>query len=127
MLAKYIREAHADYRRIRRRVPLGPFRTEAEYHRAVAMLNEIIDEIDEQETHPPADLIETSAKSLGSPLDWGLARGVLADADPRASPVTKKEISYWEEVTSSIRKMPCRGGWSLTSTASHRTAPAPTR
>ncbi|MCS6304420.1 MAG: helix-turn-helix domain-containing protein [Nitrospira sp.] len=64
MLAKYIREAHADYRRIRRRVPLGPLRTEAEYHRAVAMLDEIIDEIGEQETHPLADLVETLALAI---------------------------------------------------------------
>lgn len=64
MLAKYIREAHAEYRRIRRRVPLGPLRTEAEYHRAVAMLDEIIDEIGEQETHPLADLVETVALAI---------------------------------------------------------------
>jgi len=66
MLAKYIREAHADYRRIRRRVPLGPLRTEAEYHRAVAMLDEIIDEIGEQETHPLADLVETLALAVSA-------------------------------------------------------------
>ena len=45
MLAKYIHEANADYRRIRRRITLGPLRTEAEYHRAVAVLDDIIDEI----------------------------------------------------------------------------------
>ncbi|MBX3329176.1 MAG: helix-turn-helix domain-containing protein [Nitrospira sp.] len=66
MLAKYIREAHADYRRIRRRVPLGPLRTEAEYHRAVAMLDKIIDEIGEQETHPLADLVETLALAISA-------------------------------------------------------------
>lgn len=66
MLAKYIREAHADYRRIRRRVPLGPLRTEAEYHRAVAMLDEIIDEIGEQEAHPLADLVETLALAVSA-------------------------------------------------------------
>ena len=66
MLAKYIREAHADYRRIRRRVPLGPLRTEAEYHRAVAMLDEIIDEIGEQETHPLADLVETLSLAVSA-------------------------------------------------------------
>ena len=45
MLAEYIHEANADYRRIRRRITLGPLRTEAEYHRAVAVLDDIIDEI----------------------------------------------------------------------------------
>jgi HTH-type transcriptional regulator/antitoxin HigA len=66
MLAKYIREAHADYRRIRRRVPLRPLRTEAEYHRAVAMLDEIIDEIVEQEIHPLADLVEILALTVSA-------------------------------------------------------------
>ncbi|MGE3979553.1 MAG: type II toxin-antitoxin system HigA family antitoxin [Nitrospira sp.] len=66
MLAKYIRKAHADYLRIRQRVPLGPLRTEAEYHRAVAMLDEIIDEIGEQETHPLADLVETLALAISA-------------------------------------------------------------
>ena len=66
MLAKYIREAHADYRRVRRRVPLGPLRTEAEYDRAVAMLDAIIDEIGEQETHPLTDLVETLALAVSA-------------------------------------------------------------
>jgi HTH-type transcriptional regulator/antitoxin HigA len=61
MLAKYIHEANADYRRIRQRIPLGPFRTEAEYNRAVTVLDEIVDEIGQQETHPLADLAETLA------------------------------------------------------------------
>ncbi|MDH4154767.1 MAG: helix-turn-helix domain-containing protein [Nitrospira sp.] len=59
MLAQYIREANADYRRVRQRIPLGPLRTEEEYHRAVAVLDEIVDEIGERETHPLADLAET--------------------------------------------------------------------
>lgn len=59
MLAKYIHEANADYRRIRQRIPIGPLRTEAEYHRAVAVLDDIVDEIGQHETHPLADLAET--------------------------------------------------------------------
>lgn len=66
MLAKYIREAHADYLRIRRQVPLGPLRTAAEYDRAVAVLDEIVDEIGEQETHPLADLAETLALAIAA-------------------------------------------------------------
>lgn len=59
MLAKYIQEANTDYRRIRQRIPLGPLRTEADYTRAVAVLDEIVDEIGQQEAHPLADLAET--------------------------------------------------------------------
>ncbi len=59
MLAKYIQEANADYRRIRQRIPLGPLRTAADYNRAVTVLDEILDEIGQQETHPLADLAET--------------------------------------------------------------------
>lgn len=66
MLAKYIREANAGYRRIRQHIPLGPLRTEAEYHRAVEVLDEIIDEIGEQERHPLADLGETVALAIVS-------------------------------------------------------------
>lgn len=66
MLAKYIREANADYRRLRRRVPFGPLRSAAEYHRAVTILDEIVDEIGEQETHPLADLAETLALAIAA-------------------------------------------------------------
>lgn len=59
MLAKYIQDANTDYRRIRKRIPLGPLRTEADYARAVTVLDEILDEIGQQETHPLADLAET--------------------------------------------------------------------
>jgi|CXWL01.1.fsa_nt_gi HTH-type transcriptional regulator/antitoxin HigA len=59
MLAKYIQEANSDYRRIRQRIPLGPLRTEVEYHQAMSILDAIVDEIGEQETHPLADLAET--------------------------------------------------------------------
>ena len=66
MLAKYIREANVGYRRIRRYIPIGPLRTEAEYHRAVAVLDEIVDEIGEQERHPLADLAETLALAVAA-------------------------------------------------------------
>jgi len=66
MLAKYIREANADYRRIRQHIPLGPLRTEAEYRRAVAVLDEIVDEIGEQESHLLADLAETLALAVAA-------------------------------------------------------------
>ena len=64
MLAKYIHEANADYRRIRQRIPLGPLHTKTEYDRAVAVLDNIVDEIGQQETHPLADLAETLALSI---------------------------------------------------------------
>lgn len=64
MLAKYIREANADYRRIHQHIPIGPLRTEAEYHRAVTVLDEIVDEIGEHERHPLADLAETLALAI---------------------------------------------------------------
>lgn len=66
MLAKYIREANTDYRRIRRRIPLGPLRTPAEYQQAVAVLDQIVDEIGEQESHPLADLAETLALAVAA-------------------------------------------------------------
>lgn len=66
MLAKYIREANADYHRIRQHIPIGPLRTETEYHRAVAVLDEIVDEIGEQERHPLADLAETLALAIAA-------------------------------------------------------------
>ncbi len=64
MLAKYIHEANTAYRRIRQRIPLGPLRTATEYHRAVAVLDDIVDEIGQQETHPLADLAETLALAI---------------------------------------------------------------
>lgn len=64
MLAKYIREANADYHRIRRRIPFGPLRSPAEYRRAVTILDEIVDEIGEEETHPLSDLAETLALGI---------------------------------------------------------------
>jgi HTH-type transcriptional regulator/antitoxin HigA len=64
MLAKYIHDVNADYRRIRQRIPLGVLHTKAEYDRAVAVLDDILDEIGQQETHPLADLAETLALSI---------------------------------------------------------------
>lgn len=64
MLAKYIHDVNADYRRIRQRIPLGVLHTKAEYDRAVAVLDAILDEIGQQETHPLADLAETLALSI---------------------------------------------------------------
>jgi HTH-type transcriptional regulator/antitoxin HigA len=64
MLAKYIHDVNADYRRIRQRFPLGVLHTKVEYDRAVAVLDEILDEIGQQETHPLADLAETLALSI---------------------------------------------------------------
>ena len=53
-----VREAQAAYRRLRRFVPLGVLRSEKDYRKAVAILDEIIDEIGEDEAHPLADLAE---------------------------------------------------------------------
>jgi HTH-type transcriptional regulator/antitoxin HigA len=64
MLAKYIHDVNADYRRIRQRIPLGPLHTKTEYDQAVAVLDDILDEIGQQETHPLADLAETLALSI---------------------------------------------------------------
>jgi len=64
MLAKYIHDVNADYRRIRQRIPLGRLHTKTEYDRAVAVLDAILDEIGQQETHPLADLAETLALSI---------------------------------------------------------------
>ena len=66
MLAKYIREANADYHRIRRQIPFGPLRSPAEYRRAVTILDEIVDEIGEEETHPLSDLAETLALAIAA-------------------------------------------------------------
>ena len=52
MLAKYIQNMNVDYRRIRQYITLGCVRYSAEYDLAVAALDNILDEIGEQETHP---------------------------------------------------------------------------
>ena len=58
MLAKQLVKAGNEYRTLRRQIPLGVIRSKAEYDRAVATLDTIIDEIGEDETHPLADLAE---------------------------------------------------------------------
>lgn len=47
-----------EYRRLRTLVPLGTLRTKKDYARAVAMLDEIIDEIGEDEKNPLAELAD---------------------------------------------------------------------
>jgi HTH-type transcriptional regulator/antitoxin HigA len=64
MLARYIHKVNADYRRIRQRIPLAVLHTKTEYDQAVAVLDNILDEIGQQETHPLADLAETLALSI---------------------------------------------------------------
>ena len=44
MSATLVRETHAAYRRLRRFIPLGVLRSEKEYRKAVAILDEIIPE-----------------------------------------------------------------------------------
>ena len=66
MPAKLIQEANAEYRRIRRLVPLGILRTEAEYKKAVAVLDEILDETGQNEEHPMAELAEALALFIQS-------------------------------------------------------------
>jgi HTH-type transcriptional regulator/antitoxin HigA len=58
MLAKQLLKAGNEYRTLRRQIPLGVIRSKAEYDRAVATLDTIIDEIGEDEAHPLADLAE---------------------------------------------------------------------
>jgi HTH-type transcriptional regulator / antitoxin HigA len=66
MSATIVRETHAAYRRLRRFVPLGVLRSEKDYRKAVAILDEIIDEIGQDETHPLADLAEALALFIHS-------------------------------------------------------------
>ena len=73
MLAKYIHAVNADYRRIRQRIPLGVLHTKREYDRAVAVLDDILDEIGQQETHSLADLAETLALSIEAYEDTHVA------------------------------------------------------
>jgi hypothetical protein len=79
MLAKYIHEANADYRRLRQQIPLGPLRTKAEYHRAVAVVDDIIDEIGKtiptlwptwpKPWHLPSKRMKTIMLAFRMPLD----------------------------------------------------------
>jgi HTH-type transcriptional regulator / antitoxin HigA len=66
MLAKYIHEANAEYRRLRKRLPLGVLHTEEEYDHAVAALDGILDEIGQNENDPLADLAEMLGLSIES-------------------------------------------------------------
>jgi HTH-type transcriptional regulator/antitoxin HigA len=61
-----VRETQAAYRRLRRFVPLGVLRSERDYRKAVAILDEIIDEIGQNEAHPLADLAEALAVFIHS-------------------------------------------------------------
>jgi HTH-type transcriptional regulator/antitoxin HigA len=66
MSSSLVRETQAAYRRLRELVPVGVLRTEKEYRKAVAVLDEIIDQIGENEEHPLADLAETLAVFIES-------------------------------------------------------------
>jgi HTH-type transcriptional regulator/antitoxin HigA len=61
MPATSIRETHAAYRQLRRFIPLGVLRSEKDYRKAVAILDDILDEIGQDEAHPMADLAEALA------------------------------------------------------------------
>jgi len=58
MTTRQMKTVIHEYRRLRTLVPLGTLRTKNEYARAVAMLDEIIDEIGEDEKHPMAELAD---------------------------------------------------------------------
>jgi HTH-type transcriptional regulator/antitoxin HigA len=61
-----VRESQTAYQRLRQLVPLGVLRSEKDYRKAVAILDEILDEIGENETHPLADLAEALALFIES-------------------------------------------------------------
>ena len=65
-MSAVVRETHAAYQRLRRLVPLGVLRSEKDYRKTVAMLDEIIDEIGQDEAHPLADLAEALALFIHS-------------------------------------------------------------
>jgi len=58
MTTRQMKAVIHEYRRLRTLVPLGTLRTKKDYARAVAMLDEIIDEIGEDEKHPMAELAD---------------------------------------------------------------------
>ena len=58
MLSRELLKAERMYQALRRQIPLGVIRSKAEYDRAVATLDTIIDEIGEDEAHPLAELAE---------------------------------------------------------------------
>jgi HTH-type transcriptional regulator/antitoxin HigA len=65
-MSAVVRETHAAYQRLRRFVPLGVLRSEKDYRKAMAILDEIIDEIGQDEAHPLADLAEALALFIHS-------------------------------------------------------------
>lgn len=80
MLAKRMEQVIKDYDRLRAAVPLGTLRTRKEYERAVDALDEILDAIGEDESHPLADL----ADALGVFIEKYEAENVrLPEAGPR--------------------------------------------
>ncbi len=93
MLAKYIHAANADYRRIRQRIPLGRLHTKAEYDRAVAVLDDILDEIGQQETHPLADLAETLALFIEAYEDTHVAMPDASGPDILRSLMEEHELA----------------------------------
>lgn len=58
MTTRQMKAVIQEYRHLRTLVPLGTLRTKKDYARAVAMLDEIIDEIGEDEKHPMAELAD---------------------------------------------------------------------
>ena len=66
MLAKQLVKAGREYQTLRRLVPLGVIRSKAEYDRAVAVLDTIVDEIGEDEANPLADLAEALGVFVGA-------------------------------------------------------------
>ena len=56
------------YRRLRRFVPLGVLRSEKDYRKAVAILDEILDEIGQDEGRPLADRAEALALCSRTPM-----------------------------------------------------------
>ncbi len=66
MSTSLVRESHAAYRRLRRLIPLGILRSEKDYRKAVAVLDEILDQIGEDEKHPLADLAEALGQFIHS-------------------------------------------------------------
>ncbi len=58
MTTRQMKAVIHEYRRLRTLVPLGTLHTKKDYARAVAMLDEIIDEIGEDEKHPMAELAD---------------------------------------------------------------------
>ncbi len=58
MTSDQVSDIAGAYRKLRARVPLGTLRTKADYSRAVAIVDTILDEIGEEEKHPLAELAD---------------------------------------------------------------------